>query len=86
MGQNNIFAQRVRDIVRSIPEGQTKTYGDVAREAGRPNAARAVGAVMRANYDPNIPCHRVVAANGIGGYNRGVEQKRTLLNTEQKRT
>ncbi len=48
------------------------TYGEVARRAGNPKAARAVGSLMSKNYDSRIPCHRVVHSDGrIGGYNRG---------------
>jgi O-6-methylguanine DNA methyltransferase len=47
------------------------TYKEVAARAGNPKAARAVGAVMRTNYDPSIPCDRVIASDGsMGGYNR----------------
>ncbi len=77
------FHARVLAIVRAIPRGQTMTYGEVARRAGNPRAARAVGAIMRANYDPTVPCHRVVRSDGtLGGYNRGVERKRELLRGE----
>ena len=66
------FSDKVRDIVRKIPKGNTMTYKEVASKAGNPEAARAVGAVMRSNYDPSIPCHRVVASDGkMRGYNRG---------------
>src|SRR5262245_1282201 len=66
------FSDKVRDIVRKIPKGKTMTYKEVASKAGNPKAARAVGAVMRSNYDPSIPCHRVVASDGkMRGYNRG---------------
>jgi O-6-methylguanine DNA methyltransferase len=58
------FSDKVRDIVRKIPKGKTMTYKEVASKAGNPKAARAVGAVMRSNYDPSIPCHRVVASDG----------------------
>src|SRR3989344_6670473 len=54
------FAERVREAVRRIPKGQTRSYGDVACAVGRPGAARAVGTVMKNNYDPSIPCHRVI--------------------------
>jgi methylated-DNA-[protein]-cysteine S-methyltransferase len=65
------FSDKVRDIVRKIPKGKTMTYKEVASKAGNPKAARAVGAVMRSNYDPSIPCHRVVASDGkMRGYNR----------------
>src|SRR5262249_50210805 len=66
------FSDKVRDIVRKIPKGKTMTYKEVASKAGNPKVARAVGAVMRSNYDPSIPCHRVVASDGkMRGYNRG---------------
>lgn len=71
------FAEKVRAIVRKIPKGKTMTYKEVATKAGNPKAARAVGAVMRSNYDPSIPCHRVIASDGtMRGYNRGgIERK-----------
>lgn len=57
------------------------TYKEVATKAGNPNAARAVGAVMRTNYLNDVPCHRVIHSNGsIGDYNRGgSEKKREML-------
>ncbi|HEY4525161.1 MAG TPA: MGMT family protein [Candidatus Paceibacterota bacterium] len=68
----NSFSDRVRDVVRNIPEGKTMTYKEVAERAGNGKAARAVGAIMRTNYDESIPCHRVVRSDGrVGGYNRG---------------
>jgi O-6-methylguanine DNA methyltransferase len=77
------FAERVRDAVRQIPRGETKSYGEVARAIGYPGAARAVGTVMKHNYDPAVPCHRVIRADGkLGGYNRGEERKRELLRAE----
>lgn len=56
----------------------------VAERAGYPGAARAVGTVMKRNYDPSVPCHRVVRSDGrIGAYNRGGEEaKRELLRAE----
>jgi O-6-methylguanine DNA methyltransferase len=79
------FSDKVRDIVRKIPKGKTMTYKEVAARAGNPKAARAVGTVMRTNYDPSIPCHRVIASDGsMGGYNRsGVERKREILFEEK---
>ena len=79
------FSEKVRAIVSRIPEGKTMTYKQVATKAGSPNAARAVGAVMRANYDTNIPCHRVIGSDGaMRGYNRGgVEKKRAILQREK---
>lgn len=77
------FADRVRDAVRQIPRGETKSYGEVAAAIGYPGAARAVGTVMKNNYDPTVPCHRVIRADGtLGGYNRGEERKRELLREE----
>ena len=77
------FSERVYEYVRTIPEGETCTYQEVARAAGSPNAYRAVGNILNKNYDPTIPCHRVVRSDGVpGGYNRGVVQKQRLLKQE----
>ncbi|HEY4526979.1 MAG TPA: MGMT family protein [Candidatus Paceibacterota bacterium] len=78
------FADKVRNVVRKIPKGKTMTYKEVATRAGNPRAARAVGAVMRTNYDPTIPCHRVVKSDGsFGSYNRGgTLKKRAMLKAE----
>lgn len=78
------FAESVREAVRQIPRGETRTYGEVAAAIGHPGAARAVGTIMRDNYDPTVPCHRVIRADGkIGEYNRGgPEKKRALLRAE----
>ncbi len=78
------FSQKVRGIVQKIPAGTTMTYAEVARCAGNAKAARAVGAIMRANYTEDIPCHRVVRSDGtLGSYNRGGEsKKRRLLKRE----
>lgn len=71
-----LFKQRVMNIVRRIPAGDVLSYEEVARRAGRPNAQRAVGNILKKNYDPKIPCHRIVRADGgIGGYNRGSLEK-----------
>ena len=71
------FTEKVRTIVRKIPKGKTMTYKEVATKAGNPKAARAVGAVMRSNYDPSIPCHRVIASDGtMRGYNRSLAAQR----------
>lgn len=81
---NTTFTDRVRAVVKKIPRGSTMSYKEVAIQAGNPKAARAVARVMSQNYDPHIPCHRVICANGtLGGYNRGgAEKKRTLLHDE----
>ncbi len=67
-----MFADKVKQIVRDIPEGKTMTYAQVAAIAGSPGAARAVGSIMKNNYDPTVPCHRVIRSDGrVGEYNRG---------------
>ena len=78
------FAERVKHAVRQIPEGETCSYGEVAMAIGHPGAARAVGTVMKHNFDPSVPCHRVIRARGkLGDYNRGGEEtKRALLHAE----
>lgn len=77
------FAQRVYDVVRTIKRGETLTYAQVADRAGSPHASRAVGNVLNKNFDPSIPCHRVVRADGrAGGYNRGAENKERILKRE----
>lgn len=82
--ERNNFTKRVQDVVRNIPKGQTLSYKEVATVAGSPGAARAVGTIMKNNYDPTIPCHRVIKSDGsLGGYNRGgIEKKKQLLNKE----
>ena len=74
------FKERVLAIVKTIPKGQTLSYGEVARRAGNEKASRAVGMILSKNYNPDIPCHRVVKSNGdVGGYNRGRENKIKML-------
>jgi O-6-methylguanine DNA methyltransferase len=59
------------------------TYKQVAVSAGNPKAAQAVGNILGQNYDPNIPCHRVVRSDGTtGGYNRGAKRKAEILKLE----
>jgi methylated-DNA-[protein]-cysteine S-methyltransferase len=71
-GIQQTFSDQVREIVRSIRKGKVMTYGEVAKLAGSPGAARAVGVVMKHNYDPTVHCHRVVGSNGhVCDYNRG---------------
>ena len=79
----SLFKKRVLSVVRGIKRGQALSYGEVARRAGNPGAARAVGTIMSLNHDPKIPCHRVVRADGsLGGYNRGLQTKEKLLKKE----
>ncbi len=78
-----LFSEKVWRIVCAIPRGQTLSYGVVAKRAGFPGAARAVGTLMKQNFDVSRPCHRVVCADGrVGQYNRGVKKKETLLRSE----
>lgn len=77
------FAKRVQDEVRKIPRGETATYAEIAARVGSPGAARAVGSVLRKNFDPDIPCHRVIRSDGNPGrYNRGDAEKERLLREE----
>lgn len=79
------FSENVYAVVRKIPRGETLTYKEVARLAGKPKAYRAVGNILNKNYDPNIPCHRVVRSDGNpGGYNRGKEEKERILAKEKE--
>lgn len=79
------FKQSVLQVVREIPSGKTLTYKEVAVRAGSLSAWRAVGNVLNKNYDPMIPCHRVVRSDGtVGGYNRGSAVKKKLLAEERK--
>lgn len=78
-----MFRSRVLKIVKNIPRGAALSYRDVARLAGKPKAYRAVGNILNKNYDPKIPCHRVVRSDGSpGGYNRGTKRKILLLRRE----
>ena len=81
------FSDRVYSVVRKIPRGKVMTYAEVAKAAGQPRASRAVGYWMSKNYDPKIPCHRVIRSDGtIGDYNRGgPSRKAELLLMERKR-
>jgi O-6-methylguanine DNA methyltransferase len=77
------FRDRVFDVVRRIKRGAVMTYKEVAVAAGSPRAYRAVGNALRTNFDPAIPCHRVIRSDGAtGGYNRGAARKRRVLAKE----
>lgn len=82
------FQWQVLDATMRIPYGETRTYQQIAREIGRPKAARAVGGALRINpFAPVIPCHRVVRTDGsLGGYQgrSGIAKKEMLLRTEQE--
>jgi len=84
MKNKKSFSDRVRAVVRRIPAGKTMTYGEVARRAGKPRAARAVGTIVSKNYDPDVPCHRVVRKDGgVGDYNRGGPSRKMELLMEE---
>jgi O-6-methylguanine DNA methyltransferase len=78
------FQQAVWREMKKIPRGQTRTYGEIAAAIGRPKAVRAVGTACGANPLPVfIPCHRVVAKNGLGGFGSGLPWKKLLLRLEE---
>ncbi|UCE24549.1 MAG: methylated-DNA--[protein]-cysteine S-methyltransferase [Candidatus Zixiibacteriota bacterium] len=82
--QGTPFQIKTLQQVARIPYGKTMTYGQVAAAVGHPGAARAVGSANARNRLPLvIPCHRVVASNGIGGYGGGKVMKRKLLLMER---
>ena len=80
------FRDQVYNLTNKIPKGKVATYGQLAKLAGVPNAARAVGGFMRTNPNaPHTPCHRVVASDGsLTGYsgNGGVSGKKKMLLAE----
>ncbi len=79
------FQRRVWDLVDRIPYGQTRSYGDLARELGDPSLAQDVGAAVGRNpLCVIVPCHRVVGRDGeLTGYAGGLARKRFLLELEQ---
>ncbi|NLE73059.1 MAG: methylated-DNA--[protein]-cysteine S-methyltransferase [Actinobacteria bacterium] len=82
------FQQEVWRLLQEIPYGARISYGDIAREMGRPQAARAVGAAVGRNpVSIIVPCHRVVGSDGsLTGYAGGLERKTTLLELERRHT
>jgi methylated-DNA-[protein]-cysteine S-methyltransferase len=82
------FERSVLEATRLIPPGETRTYGELARNIGSPGAARAVGRALGANPVPIIiPCHRVLAASGSGGFSApgGATTKMKMLEIEGAR-
>jgi len=83
-----LFFQRVWIACFSIPHGEVRTYGWVAKKAGSPNAARAAGQALAKNpFAPVIPCHRVIRSDGrLGGYSGkgGISAKKLLLKKEKQ--
>lgn len=86
INMSGAFRRQILELIRSIPFGMVKSYGEVAGQAGSPGAARAVGGAMASNPVPIIiPCHRVIAANGrLTGYTApgGLKIKKILLQME----
>ena len=75
------FQARMRQCLLSIPMGETLSYGEASKQLG--TAPRAMGQALGANPLPLlIPCHRIVAAHGLGGFSCGLEWKRRLLDFE----
>ena len=79
------FQQGIRQVICSIPYGETRSYSWVANEIGKPGARRAVGQVLAHNPIPIIiPCHRVIASDGsLHGFQRGLKMKQRLLSLEK---
>ncbi|MCP5469084.1 MAG: methylated-DNA--[protein]-cysteine S-methyltransferase [Chlamydiales bacterium] len=74
------FTQKVLTLLAEIPFGTCITYKELAERVGNPNACRAVGTACGKNpYPLFIPCHRIVASNGIGGFSSNLEFKKYLL-------
>lgn len=77
------FQRDVWRAAQTIPPGEVRTYGELAMMIGRPNAARAVGNALNQNpFAIVVPCHRIVASNGPGGFAWGESHKRWLLSHE----
>jgi methylated-DNA-[protein]-cysteine S-methyltransferase len=81
------FQRQVWDALRTIPYGETRSYGEIAAQIGSPGASRAVGLANGRNpIGIIVPCHRVVGSTGsLTGYGGGIDRKRTLLNLEKAR-
>jgi methylated-DNA-[protein]-cysteine S-methyltransferase len=78
------FQRAVWRAIAKIPFGQTRTYGEIARRVGKAGAVRTVGSACGANPVPFlVPCHRVVAAAGLGGFSSGLATKIALLKAEK---
>ncbi len=79
----NSFSEKVLEIVKKIPKGKVLTYKEVAKQVGSSGAYRAIGSILKKNYDLAIPCHRVIKSDGtVGEYNRGRENKIAILKRE----
>ena len=81
---NSSFRRKVLEAERSIPYGETRSYGEVAQMLNKPNASRAVGSANAKNPLPlYFPCHRIITSNGkLGGFGGGLNVKQFLLDLE----
>jgi len=81
------FQRKVWKTLRTIPYGETRSYGEIAEQIGSPGASRAVGLANGRNpIGIIVPCHRVIGSTGgLTGYGGGIERKRTLLALEKSR-
>ena len=79
------FQKKVLEVVKTIPYGEARTYKWVAKKMGNPKAVRAVGQALKRNpYPVIIPCHRVIRSDGkLGGYSKGTQKKKKLLEEEE---
>jgi methylated-DNA-[protein]-cysteine S-methyltransferase len=86
LSSGTTFQQKVWHALTRIPYGETRSYGWIAKQIGKPKASRAVGAACGANpVAVIVPCHRVIASDGsIGGFGGGLPMKRRLLALERK--
>lgn len=78
------FYEKIWNLMKKIPKGKVSTYKELARAAGSPKAARAVGNACNKNPNaPKVPCHRVVSSDGsLGGYAHGLAAKTKILRSE----
>ena len=85
--RGTVFQRRVWEELGRIPRGETRTYQEIARAVGAPEAVRAVGSACGANpVALVVPCHRAVRADGgLGGYAWGLARKKKLLSLEKKK-
>ncbi len=83
--RGSAFQQKVWHCLQTIPHGETRSYSEVAQAVGVPEARRAVGSACATNpFLILVPCHRVVAQKGLGGFALGLPAKQFLLKHEQK--
>ncbi|MBN2207990.1 MAG: MGMT family protein [Candidatus Coatesbacteria bacterium] len=79
------FRHKIWEATRTVPYGETRSYGWLAEKAGSPRASRAAGSAMANNhFGLVVPCHRIIASDGsLGGFGGGLDMKRMLLDLEQ---